>query len=690
MKKFHLKTKIDPWAFPVIFMMFFVFINVWGKTSNASSSPNLIQQPADSAAVFFTPDSFNTHPNDTVSDAQALQNAINQIKRNHTYGIVFIPEGTYILDHTVYLWRGIRLIGYGSERPVFQLPPNTKAFQGPEPAYMIQFCDSFSHRGETIQDAFNTTFYSGISHINFQIQQNNPFAIAVRFRAAQHSSLEHIRFTINDAKAAVHHIGNEIEHCDFRGGDYGIMTKRTSAGWPVLLLNNNFNNQRKACIRTKEAGLTALYCSFRNAPRVIQIPPHQYEHLYMEQCVMENINKTAIEASHTIIPQHSPMFNPGLQEDDDHLQFLNLKSIECKQVPTILRFRDTNQALTTQETNYTISTMTHGNYVSAEGSSQKDTTLVNIQKRTTVPRPINAPFPEIPPNTQWTNIKKQGAKGNGIKDDTKIIQQAINNYKNIYFPQGTYRITEPITLKKHTRLIGLQPIKTVLSLDSGLAEFDDTLNPRSFIKVPKNGQCIIKGIAIDASINPGAIALEWKGSKQSMVDDVLFCIDEKPYLAKGAYQKNSLWIHNGGGYFKNFWSHETIAQRGLKISNTSTPGKIYQASVEHHKKLEVELDHVQNWNFYGLQTEEHLGSEKAHALDIHGCNNLLFANLYMYRVMAMQAGHPYAIKATHNKNIRFRGIHNFSWGENYFTNTLYQPLQNRNIPFHEIGYLKLP
>lgn len=39
------------------------------------------------------------------------------------------------------------------------------------------------------------------------------------------------------------------------------------------------------------------------------------------------------------------------------------------------------------------------------------------------------------------NIKVYGAKGDGITNDTSIIQQAINTGKPIYFPEGTYLIT---------------------------------------------------------------------------------------------------------------------------------------------------------------------------------------------------------------------------------------------------------
>src|SRR5207245_4851606 len=53
-------------------------------------------------------------------------------------GIVFIPEGRYRLTRTLYVWPGIRLIGYGSQRPTFVLAANTPGYQT-GPSYMVLF-----------------------------------------------------------------------------------------------------------------------------------------------------------------------------------------------------------------------------------------------------------------------------------------------------------------------------------------------------------------------------------------------------------------------------------------------------------------------------------------------------------------------------------------------------------------------
>lgn len=57
------------------------------------------------------------------------------------------------------------------------------------------------------------------------------------------------------------------------------------------------------------------------------------------------------------------------------------------------------------------------------------------------------------------NVRLLGAKGDGVNDDTNAIQFAVDSASTgsgstVYFPPGKYRITRPITITHHTRLIG--------------------------------------------------------------------------------------------------------------------------------------------------------------------------------------------------------------------------------------------
>lgn len=61
-------------------------------------------------------------------------------------------------------------------------------------------------------------------------------------------------------------------------------------------------------------------------------------------------------------------------------------------------------------------------------------------------------------------VKDYGAKGDGVTDDTAAIKACIKNESLIYFPAGTYRVTETLTLDdKH--MCGENKAKTFLRMD---------------------------------------------------------------------------------------------------------------------------------------------------------------------------------------------------------------------------------
>jgi len=88
------------------------------------------QRLDDAKAVYLTPDRFPVHGDGVADDSEAVQKAIDQIQETTHQGILFIPSGHYRITRTIYVWPGIRLIGYGAQRPVFELAKNTSGFSG--------------------------------------------------------------------------------------------------------------------------------------------------------------------------------------------------------------------------------------------------------------------------------------------------------------------------------------------------------------------------------------------------------------------------------------------------------------------------------------------------------------------------------------------------------------------------------
>ena len=65
------------------------------------------------------------------------------------------------------------------------------------------------------------------------------------------------------------------------------------------------------------------------------------------------------------------------------------------------------------------------------------------------------------------NVKKYGAVGDNVTDDTAAIQAAVDDLTSdggdIYLPPGDYKITAPITIQKGTTIRGSGPLGTKIS-----------------------------------------------------------------------------------------------------------------------------------------------------------------------------------------------------------------------------------
>ena len=91
-------------------------------------------KPNDPEAFYFTPENYPIKADGKMDVSDALQAAINQVKKEKNFGILFIPEGKYKISKTIYIPTAIRLIGYGKNRPEFILAKNSPGFQEEVPS----------------------------------------------------------------------------------------------------------------------------------------------------------------------------------------------------------------------------------------------------------------------------------------------------------------------------------------------------------------------------------------------------------------------------------------------------------------------------------------------------------------------------------------------------------------------------
>lgn len=617
-------------------------------------------------------------------DSAAIQAAIDKASQDRGEGIVFIPQGRYRITRTIYVWPAVRVIGWGEKRPVFVLGDNTPGFQKGigamvlfagmrpgafparpgRPAFKVPFPPPDSvPANDKIADANPGTFYSALSNIDFEIGKGNAAAVGIRFHGAQHDYLSHIDFHIGSGLAGVHQVANEAEDLRFFGGRYGILAEKPSPAWQFTLIDGQFEGQREAAIREHEASLTLVNASFRNVPVAIDIDPQYSDWLWVKNSRFENVSKAAIVIS---------------AENNVYTQ-VGVENAVAANTPVFARLRESGKTFGHAGA-YEVRNLNHGLILKSPGEMGETGTRFEAVPLAALPAPSAPAIRPLPPTSQWVNIHTLGVKGDGKTDDTAAIQRAIDTTRVLYIPSGRYIVHDTIRLKPDTVIVGLHPSITQFDLPDNTPGFQGIGAPRALMQTPQGGDNIVSGIGLYTfGINNRAVEMLWQSGANSLLNDVRFLGGHgtnnpdgsrwSPYNANSTgdadprkrwdAQYPSLWVTNGGGgTFTNLWTVDTYAQAGMLVSDTTTPGKVYELSDEHHVRTEFKLDRVENWDFYAPQTEEEGGEGPiANSLEIANSKNITIANYHAYRVT--RTWHPVdaAVKLYNSSDIRFRNVH---------------------------------
>ncbi len=646
------------------------------------------QRLDDPQAVYLTQQEFPVHGDGVGDDSPAVQQAIDKVAATTRAGVLFVPEGTYRLGKTVYVWPGVRLIGYGATRPVFVLGANTPGFQEGTDKYMLFFSGGRRSRGqdEPPRDGGAGTFYSAMSNIDIEIGPGNPAAVGIRFHVAQHCYLAHVDFRLGTAKAGLEDIGNEVEDLHFHGGRHGIITGRSAPGWPILAIDCTFEGQSVAAISDEQAGLALVRVHFKNVPTAVSMVPGQPDELWLSDARLENITGPAFVISN---------------EHNARTQ-VNLENLACRAVPILAGFRESGKTVSGPGPMYTVERFSHGLHIGDLGATRQIKTALAARRVNAMPAAAPSDIPDLPARDTWVNVRTLGVAGDGRTDDTAALKKAIAAHRTLYFPMGWYHLSDTLVLKPDTVLIGLNPSMTIINLPDDTPAFQGAGTPKAVIEAPKGGTNIVTGIGVyTGTANPRAVGVKWMAGARSMMNDVRLhgghgtrlpggsSWRRNPHRDKWNSQHSSLWVTNGGGgTFKDIWTPSPYARSGMYISDTSTSGRLYAMSAEHHVDNEVVLRNVSNWRFYALQFEEEREEgPKALPLEIDRSNNIQFANTFFYRVVSCFVPFPHAVKLTASSDIRFRNLHCYSNSKVSFDSTIFDATAGAEVRDTEFAVL---
>jgi len=661
----------------------------------ASMSLHAVQQksiytrkPADPEALFFTPENFPGISADGKTDVSvALQAAINKVKTEQAFGILFIPEGKYRISRTIYIPGAVRVIGYGKNRPEIILTKNSPGFAEEHPAdkgkakYMFWFTGGIVSDESRVGDAGAGTFYSCMSNIDLRIEDGNPQAVALRTHFAQHSFVSYMTINIGKGKAGLFDLGNELENIAFIGGEYGIFSTKASPGWQVMMADCYFEGQRKAAIYAQEAGLAIVNLQAKNVPTVYQIQEGYCDRVFMENCRFENVSGPAIVVA----------------VENNANTDVTLRDIVCSKVPVLVSYPRTGEQTEVPDKVYCVKSFNHGLQMASLTDTPAYRTDMDIVPLSKLPAVLQNDIPQLPGMETWVNVRDYGARGDGQTDDTQAIRRAMAAGDNVYFPTGWYIVSETIKMNRNTKFIGLHPFATQLKLLESTPAFSSFGSPVAILESSEGGQNFLNGIGINTgAFNYRAVGVKWMAGADSYMNDVKYVgghgtmrkpapapqgapaqqnrgragtsnvsTPDNPVRAQGFdnawdNQHWSLWVNHGGGTFKDIWTANTYATNGFLATDTDVPARIYAMSIEHHVRSEVRLRNVSNWKIYCMQTEEEsVESKECQPLELDDCRDITFAELYMFRVIRFDWPYHSSVRMRGCRDIEFLNVHNF-------------------------------
>lgn len=653
-----------------------------GRSPDPDNASAFQSQPTDPRAV-----TVKGKGDGKADDTEAIQHAIDAAAEHGSGGVVFLPSGRYRISRTLLIWPAVRVYGIGATRPVLVLGNNTPGFQTGL-GTMVVFTGARrgdNARGDVgrielsrvpfppptvvpfdpkIWDANPSTFYSAMSNVDIEIGWGNPAATGIRFRTAQHAFLSNMSFELGSGFAGIYQAGNVVHNLRFRGGRYGIVTEKTSPAWQFTLIDVTFEGQKSAAIREHEAGLTLVNVLMRDVPVGIEIDQGYGDWLWGKDVRFEHVAKAGV-----VISNENNVYT---QVGFDHAA--------ATDTPVFARFRDSGRTVNGKGRSYSVKSFSYGLEVPGLGQLGHFATTADIENLATLPARRAPAIRPLPPVAEWANAHDLGVTGDGQADDTAVLQRAIDAHRVVYLPLGVYRVTNTIQLRPDSVLIGLQPSLTQIALSDNTQVFQGVGEPKPLVRSADGGDAIISGVGLaTGGVNPRATALLWSAGENSLVDDVKFEGGHGTELPNGTrfnpYNANhsadadparrwdgqypSLWVtHGGGGTFNGIWSPDTYASAGFYISDTNTPGHVYEISVEHHVRNEIVFDRAANWELLAPQTEEEYGeSLRSISLELRDSHDILIANYHGYRVTRTLGPAPAAVRLYGTTNIHFRNVH---------------------------------
>jgi hypothetical protein len=512
---------------------------------------------------------------DTAAFIRALDEGRGSV-REKSAANVYVPPGTYLLSDTLIVWRATMLAGDVDDPPTLALKNNAPGFgdpANPKPLLVTALgyniaakTRDYRTRTNEVGGSTNNTFFITIRHLNIRIGQGNPGAWGLWWLVAQQTALRHVTIDAGDGQGCAKSMwwggGGVISHVQFIGGDYGWHVQETSQ-W--VLRSSEFRGQRKYSLWLDHVWNFSLL------------------DLHFEQTAPVRLLGGSVSFIDTSFRDMAG--DSAIEPDGANLILQNVATRGAREVvkgllPASLK----GQTLVRRW---------------CAGGAMVDGALLPGQTHdlgdTLAGPPERLPSPAYPVMTNAArSVTEFGAKGDGQTDDTVAVQRALNECREVFFPEGTYLVRDTLRLKPNHRLFG--EMWSVIDLAANSAGFQEPGSRRPLLDIPDDPGATLTLCHLRLHLqSPGGIAFDWRAGERSMLIDCTTLTDSR------TQELNWRISGRGGGFFENGWN-PGVSGDGLEISSTG-PTWLYAVQQEHYQGTALILRGARNLVALGLQFE---------------------------------------------------------------------------------------
>jgi hypothetical protein len=554
-----------------------------------SATSVFLSRPPEPRAVDAEPGSYGLVGDGVADDTAALQAAIDATYSSGKPDCslpgarVILLKGngaSYRLSAQVTLPDWVRLVGYGSTRPLLQLAAHTPGFGEQEnPTPLLRVINWSPPAGgacaKTNSTGGNTAFGTGVYNVDISIAKGNIGAVGIVNDAAQGGVLRAMMFNLStDALAGVASPGWAHQELVFLGGAYGVVVNKTGA-WPSVFRDCAWRGQERAALAWAQGdlsaweGVTLLRAWVEHVPIGADLGGAMSARLTV-------LDSTAVDVVTLVVP---PALAAGASS-------VLLRGGGGMRVTVLVGASDSAPAVANpagSTSAYKLNSCVAGAVtadVRAQGGNVPVVTVTcDAAAAATLPPPSPADTPAWPPVADWRSVKEHGMVGDGHTDNTAALSALLKSPPShaLYIPLGVYAIRDTIVVPPQGQslfLFGLSCWDVVITLADGAPGFTDPDNLKPMVVVAPGGADVwLSGLNVRTGTtygssqpapvpsgwcnpNPGAMALLWRASGGG-IQDVFFHPNSWPDNHRDCSGPNtelSLVVDGGGGMFADIWS----------------------------------------------------------------------------------------------------------------------------------------